>query len=151
MQTKMMFLCFLFLATFQSVSANCRNIRCYAKTGTSLTSSNILNWRYRTCAFPSLSCTRAHGRVPSRCNNGDKKKEACSKACGSSSSCEKTIYLTGKADCKGNTLDPNAWMHPKKICCAKHPYFTGGKAVALRKKHVPRLVEVHLPVKRPFT
>merc|ERR1711955_192671 len=114
MHTKMVFLCFLFLATFQSVSAKCRTISCYAKTGSSLTSSNLLNWSCRTCAF-SMSCSRAHGRVPSRCNNGDKKKEACSKVCASSSTCEKTVYLTGKANCKGNTLDPNAWMHHENL------------------------------------
>jgi len=126
--TKMLFVCFLFLATFQSVSANCRTISCYAKTGSSLTSSNLLTWSHKTCSpLWSMSCSRAHLRVPSRCNNSDKLKEACSKVCGSASTCEKTVYLTGKANCRGNTLDPNAWMHPKKICCAKHPYYTGGK------------------------
>ena len=56
-----------------------------------------------------------------------KRKEACSKACADMMKtepyCQTTIYLTGKADCKLNTLDPNAWMPPKQICCSKFLWF----------------------------
>merc|ERR1712198_384475 len=102
MQTKMLFLCFLFLATFQSVSANCV-IRCYAKPRKSLTSTNVLTWSNNS------------GSVSSNCKNGDKKKEACSKACADMMKtepyCQTTIYLTGTAECN----DPNAWMPWKQI------------------------------------
>merc|ERR1711915_244889 len=103
--TKMLFVCFLFLATFQSVSANCRTISCYAKTGSSLTSSNLLTWSHKTCSpLWSMSCSRAHLRVPSRCNNSDKLKEACSKVCGSTSTCEKTVTLLEKQTVKETPL-----------------------------------------------
>ena len=98
--------------------------RCYMRTENSLRSGEILNsWKYSTRGF-SMTCSRAHGRVPGRCNDDARKKEACTKACGSASICQKALYLTGKADCKGNTYDSNAWMVPEKFCCSKHPYFT---------------------------
>jgi len=120
----------LFCGLFPIVSSNCRNIWCYMKTNSSLTSPNVLGWEYSTCAF-MLQCSRAHGRVPSRCRNGDKKLEACSQKCGDSNDCQETLYLTGKADCKGNTYDPNAWMVPEKTCCLKHEIYTEGKTEIL--------------------
>lgn len=39
--------------------------------------------------------------------------------------------MTGKADCKGNTYDPNAWMVPEKTCCLKHEIYTEGKTEIL--------------------
>ena len=77
-----------------------------------------------------MSCSQAQGRVPATCNDFYKKKEACAKVCGSASECMKNVYLTGKADCQGSSFDQNDWMHPKKVCCGKHPYFTDGKIIA---------------------
>ena len=77
-----------------------------------------------------MTCSRAHGRVPSRCNYAPDQNDdvsACAKVCGNQSGCNKTIgvYLTGKADCKGNTTDPNAWMVPKKLKCLRCLNFNG--------------------------
>ena len=77
-----------------------------------------------------MTCSRAHGRVPSRCNhvlNQDDDVSACTKVCGNQIGCDKKIdvYLTGKADCKGNTMDPNAWMVPKKLACLRCLNFGG--------------------------
>merc|ERR1712243_147371 len=124
------FLIILFFSFFRSASGNCRNIRCYMKETSSLTSPNVLGWEYSTCAF-MLQCSRAHGRVPSRCRNGDKKMEACTKKCSSAYECQEIMYLTGKADCKGNTYDPNQWMVPEKTCCMKHDLYTDGKVEIL--------------------
>merc|ERR1719474_519243 len=158
MQAKMLFLCLTFLATFDLVSANCSGwtqhglihpngnhlkmrearvptltegwqpltIRCNAKTD----STYLLSWSFETCVF-SMLCSQAARRVSSVCNNSSKKKEACAKACGSESECMKDVYLSGQATkCKSSPFDQNTLIRPKKICCGKHPFFTGGKIVA---------------------
>ena len=80
----------------------------YMKPDKSLKSNSILD---NTCAFSmTCSCT---GKVPGRCSDDAKKKEASAKVCGSAETCGKTLYLTGKTD-KGNTYDPNARMVVKK-------------------------------------
>merc|ERR1712126_385928 len=90
-----------------------------------------LGWEYRgACSF-KLDCTHAHESVSSRCRNKNKKMEACSTVCGNSDDCQEILYLTGKADCKGDTYDPNQWMVPEKTCCIKHDIFTDGKVEIL--------------------
>merc|ERR1712126_506986 len=121
---KILIVAVFLLGIMDFTTANCRNIRCYLKVGPSITSPSFKAWEYQTCAF-SMTCSRAHGRVPSRCDyvpDQDDDVSACTKVCGGKSVCQKTVdvYLTGKADCKGDTLDPNTWMVPKKlatVCC----------------------------------
>ena len=104
--------------------------RCYFKSSHDINSSTIKFWKVSTCGF-LLSCNKAHDRVPSRCGAYDDKCRlgGCQAACAGVNECNKTIYLTGKADCQGN--DPHKFMAPKKICCAKHPIFTGGAAIVV--------------------
>ena len=75
-----------------------------------------------------MTCNKAHDRVPSRCNyvpDQDDDVSACIKVCGDQAGYYKTVdvHLTGKADCKGDTMDPNVWMVPRKlvkVCCLNY-------------------------------
>merc|ERR1719154_430350 len=127
------FLCISF-TLISCVSAGwgtCRGIQCFWKSSNSYKtpSKTIHNWGTRTCGA-GVSCTRAHGRVPSRCGSGAKLTAAEAELV-----CKKTanlpplqetrvpVYLTGKADCKDQN-DPNSWMRTQlkgTACCFNIP------------------------------
>ena len=139
----------LLLVTVISLShradANCRNLKCMLKEGRLITSRHILSWNYRTCAFPSLTCSRANDRVASRCNKDIKRDIALrTRICQTRGYFlpvwpqSHTIYVTemGKADCKSNDAN-NFWMDKDRngvpmaqpVCCTLYASTPGGKAV----------------------
>ena len=106
-----------------------RGYRCYIKSDSTKTFSNMLHTYGGHCG--RVSCGRASNRVPKYCQGGFPKltpdfvsKNICNKAAGITSNGQihkVPIYLSGKADCKGNT-DVNAWMDPVKkadVCCQR--------------------------------
>merc|ERR1712212_407218 len=106
-----------------------RGYRCYIKSDSTRPFRIMLHTYGGHCG--RVSCGRASNRVPGRCQGGFPKltpdfvsKNICNKAAGipSNGQIRKVpIYLSGKADCKGNA-DVNAWMDPVKkaeVCCQR--------------------------------
>merc|ERR1711872_23750 len=126
---KMKFLLLFLLPFIPNVVGKCRNIKCYFRSSGDYNSGIIVDtWNYRTCDF-SMSCSRATGRVPSRCQR-DLSTQDLNKMCKKIPNVPSIfspphikmtdIYLHGKADCASN--DKNNWMVPEKkgrLCCSK--------------------------------
>merc|ERR1719244_373868 len=112
---------------FEVISGNCRDIWCYMKTNSSISSPNILRWDSSTGDPFTLTCSRTHGRIPEACANDQRKKEACTKICGSAFECQESLYLTGTGNFKEEICKQFNWMAPEKTCCVKHNLYTEGK------------------------
>ena len=110
-----------------------RTLRCYIKSDSSKTFSNMLHTY--SVSGGRVSCGRASNRVTGRCQgsfpkltNDYVRKNICSKVAGipnNGKGLKVPIYLSGKADCKSNT-DTNAWMDPVKkadVCCASVMFY----------------------------
>merc|ERR1711970_390365 len=121
---KMKFFLLFLLPFIPNVVGNCRNIKCYFRSSGAYNSGIVIDsWNYRTCAF-SMTCSRATGRVPGRCNR-EIKTEDLNKMCRKIPNVPlisspphfkiTDIYLHGKADCASN--DVNNWMVPVKKAC----------------------------------
>ena len=106
-----------------------RTLRCYIKSDSSKTFSNMLHTY--SVSGGRVSCGRASNRVAGRCQgsfpkltNDYVRKNICSKVAGipnNGKGLKVPIYLSGKADCKSNT-DTNAssaayliWMIPQSL------------------------------------
>merc|ERR1712055_22731 len=109
-----------------------RNGRCYIKSDSTKTFSNMLH--IYGVGLGRVSKSRASGRVPGRCLGSFPKltrdfvtKNICPKVNVPSNGqgLRVPIYLSGKPDCKGNT-ETNHWMDPVKkgdVCCAALPFY----------------------------
>merc|ERR1712243_226488 len=100
-----------------------KTLYCYIKTDSTKTRSNLMHmYKYNTHVG---SCSRAAGRVPSRCTGAFPRltkefvaKNICQKVAGripanDPNGLKLPIYLTGKAHCTRDT-STNAWMDPVK-------------------------------------
>ena len=109
-----------------------RSLRCYIKSDSTKTFSNMLHTY--GISGGRVSCGRASNRVPGRCQGSFPNltrdfvtKNICPKVeiPPNGQGLRVALYLSGKADCKSNS-DTNAWMDPLKmgdVCCAALPLY----------------------------
>ena len=130
----MTFKLILLLCLANMTMGSSRTLRCYLKSDSTKTFSNLLH-TYRISGG-RVSCGRASNRVTGRCQGSFPKltrdyvtenicKKILSKIPSNGQGLRVPIYLSGKADCKGNE-DTNAWMDPLKkadVCCAAVPFY----------------------------
>ena len=129
----------LSLTLTHSILWNKRNLQCFLKAGTSITSHTIRSWRYTTQgSIGGVSCAKAHERVRSRCNLNLNTKQERQMICDHYTAQlptwpnKKVVSVTkmGKADCMDHVAhnfwrdeDSHGVSRVTNVCCTKYkPY-----------------------------